>query len=95
MSLLYGRELTPETIEYHAYMVDQAISKLEDTLIPGTNAPNAVSSTQYLPSWFSGAELKRAAVEVQQLTKQIVETPINFVGQGLVSSFDVLFDELH
>jgi cytochrome P450 len=84
MSLLYGRELTPETIEYFAHMVDEATSKLMDTLIPGTNSPNLVPFLQYLPSWFPGAEFKRAALGVRQLTQQMVEAPIDFVGQGLL-----------
>ena len=95
MSLLYGRELTPETIEYFAHMVDEATSKLAATLIPGTNTPNLVPFLQYLPSWFPGAEFKRAALKVRQLTQQMVESPIDFVGQGLVSSFGVLFDGVY
>ncbi|KAF4617311.1 hypothetical protein D9613_005809 [Agrocybe pediades] len=83
-STLYGPDLTAENIASFVQIADKAVSALNKSLIPGATVAHHIPFLQHLPSWFPGANYKRQASEVKELTEQMQDMPLSFLGKGII-----------
>lgn len=83
VSLLYGHDLTEESINSFVSLSEESAKGFRQLLFPGENILPHVPVPQSLPTpW---ASFKHQASTVKMLTTQMQEAPMKFVGQGLVS----------
>ena len=88
MSIMYGCDVSSSTNDSYVKGVEQSVGMLSDALFPGAAIVNAIPALRYLPAWFPGVDFKRSALEVNDLTQELQDAPIDFVKKGIVRSYN-------
>ncbi|KAJ6508851.1 cytochrome P450 [Mycena sanguinolenta] len=87
METVYGYEVQATNDRFVA-ISESAVSKLSDSVFPGSVAVNTIPILRYLPSWMPGTGFQRFAAECRHLTKEMQEVPFNFAKQNMRDGVD-------
>ncbi|KAF7346392.1 CyP450 monooxygenase [Mycena sanguinolenta] len=87
MATVYGYGVQPSNDHFVA-LVDNATTKLAESVFPGAVAVNTFPILKYLPSWMPGAGFQRFAAEARELTREMREAPFDFVKQNMRNGVD-------
>ncbi|KAL4062902.1 cytochrome P450 [Scleroderma citrinum] len=79
MAITYGYDVAPENDPFVTKVVD-FVQLFKDELTPERSALlNALPVLQYIPTWFPGGQLKRAARECRSLARDVLDNPVRYV----------------
>ncbi|KAF8871725.1 cytochrome P450 [Infundibulicybe gibba] len=84
MGTMYGHDVAPKNDRFVA-IAEDAVTKASEALLPGASAVNTFPILRYWPSWLPGAGFKRHAKETNQLTREMLNRPFDFVRENMAA----------
>lgn len=89
LSILYGHNLSDDTIDYFVDIAEYAVNALVEAMIPGASVVDQLPILRHVPTWFPswvpGVKFKRLSQKVKTYTLRMQEEPMKLVGKELVS----------
>jgi len=83
LTLAYGLEIQPRNDPYVA-IAEEAIHTVAQAAVPGTYLVEVMPWLKYVPEWFPGAEFKRKARYLEELSEKFKNAPFDAVKEKMV-----------
>jgi len=83
LTLAYGLEIQPRNDPYVA-IAEEAIHQVAQAASPGAHLVEVLPWLKYVPEWFPGAEFKRKARYLEELSERFKNAPYDAVKEKIV-----------